>query len=53
MQALTKDCPKLSSFKVSILRTTTFGGVEWEKKEGKWVGGVKEGKASVTAETTS
>ncbi|KAI6856933.1 hypothetical protein KC343_g12293 [Hortaea werneckii] len=53
MQALTKDsCPKLSSFKVSILRTTTFGGVEWEKKEGKWVGGVKEGKGSVTGETS-
>lgn len=44
MDALSKKCSKLSSFKVNILRTTSFGTVEWERKNGKWTGGVKEGQ---------
>ncbi|KAK4543431.1 hypothetical protein LTR36_005574 [Oleoguttula mirabilis] len=44
MDALSSTCSKLSSFKVNVLRTTTFGTVEWERKDGKWSGGVKEGK---------
>ncbi|KAK5133462.1 hypothetical protein LTR08_007704 [Meristemomyces frigidus] len=44
MDALSTTCTKLSSFKANVLRTTTFGSVEWEQKDGKWSGGVKEGK---------
>lgn len=46
MDALSKKCSKLSSFKANILRTTSFGTVEWERKSGKWIGGVKEGKGA-------
>lgn len=51
MEALSKKCEKLNSFKASVLRTTTLGSVEWERKEEKWTGGVKAGKGtgSVTA----
>ncbi|KAK3114701.1 hypothetical protein LTR53_006712 [Teratosphaeriaceae sp. CCFEE 6253] len=42
--ALGAKCEKLTSFKASILRTTSFGSVDWEKKDGKWSGGVTEGK---------
>lgn len=44
MEALSKTCEKLSSFKANILRTTSFGSVEWEKDGSKWKGGVAEGK---------
>ncbi|KAK5722241.1 hypothetical protein LTR17_014247 [Elasticomyces elasticus] len=44
MAALSEKCDKLNSFKANVLRTTSFGAVEWEKKDGKWVGGVTEGK---------
>lgn len=44
MEALSSKCSKLSVFKANVLRTTTFGTVEWEKKDGKWSGGVVEGK---------
>ncbi|KAK5717115.1 hypothetical protein LTR15_009004 [Elasticomyces elasticus] len=44
MAALSDKCDKLNSFKANVLRTTSFGVVEWEKKDGKWVGGVTEGK---------
>lgn len=43
VDALSKKCSKLSSLKANILRTTSFGTVEWERKNGKWTGGVKEG----------
>ena len=49
MDALSSKCEKISSFKVSILRATSFGGVEWEKKDGKWTGGVIEGKGVTAA----
>jgi beta-lactamase superfamily II metal-dependent hydrolase len=39
-----KKCERLSSFKANVLRTKTLGTVEWEKKDGKWEGGVKEGQ---------
>ncbi|GAB7359558.1 hypothetical protein MBLNU230_g6746t1 [Neophaeotheca triangularis] len=44
MDALSSKCGKLTSFKVNVLRTTSLGTVEWERKDGKWTGGVKEGK---------
>ena len=44
VESLSKTCEKLSSFKANILRTTSFGSVEWEKADGKWKGGVTEGK---------
>ena len=47
MDALSSKLEKLSSFKANILRTASMGGVEWEKKEGKWTGGVIEGKGVV------
>ncbi|KAK0248165.1 hypothetical protein B0A54_16383 [Friedmanniomyces endolithicus] len=48
LAALTTKCPKLNSFKANVLRTTTFGTVEYAMKDGKWTGGVREGK-DVTA----
>jgi len=44
MEALSAKCAKLSSFKANVLRTTSFGTVDWEKKDGKWSGGVQESK---------
>ncbi len=44
MQSLSSKCEKLTSFNVSILRAPSFGTVDWAKKDGKWVGGVSEGK---------
>lgn len=44
IETLSKTCEKLSSFKANILRTTSFGSVEWEKEGSKWKGGVAEGK---------
>jgi hypothetical protein len=52
MDALSSKCEKLSSLNVNILRSASFGGVEWAKKEGKWSGGVKEGKG-VAADPSS
>ena len=44
LNELSKKLEKLSSFKVNILRATSFGTVDYERKDGKWVGGVTEGK---------
>jgi len=44
MDALSSKCSKLSSFKANVLRTTSFGMVEWEKKGDKWTGGVTQAK---------
>ncbi|KAK3674335.1 hypothetical protein LTR78_005804 [Recurvomyces mirabilis] len=44
MEALSKKCPNLKTFKVSVLRTTSFGALEWERKDGKWKGGLAEAK---------
>ncbi len=46
MKALSAKCPKLTSFKANILRTSTLGFVEWTKDEasGEWKGGVTEGE---------
>ncbi|TKA73468.1 hypothetical protein B0A55_05956 [Friedmanniomyces simplex] len=44
MTALNEKCPKLNSFKANVLRTNSFGTVEFERKDGKWTGGVTEGK---------
>ena len=45
IEGLAKRLEKLKVFKVDVLRTNSYGGVEWEKGEdGKWTGGVKEGK---------
>ncbi|KAK1057314.1 hypothetical protein LTR33_013670 [Friedmanniomyces endolithicus] len=49
LAALTTKCPKLNSFKANVLRTTTFGTVEYEMKDSKWTGGVKEGKGVAAA----
>jgi len=50
MAALSGTCTKLNSFKANVLRTTSFGAVEWEKKDEKWTGGVTEGKGVSAAE---
>lgn len=44
IEALSSHCPKLASFKANVLRTTTFGTVDWEMKDGQWSGGVTEGR---------
>lgn len=44
LDALSSKLPKLTLFKANVLRTTTMGVVEWERKDGKWEGGVQEGK---------
>lgn len=44
MQSWSSKAEKLSAFSVSILRAPSFGTVDWAKKDGKWVGGVSEGK---------
>ncbi|CZT15179.1 uncharacterized protein RCC_01064 [Ramularia collo-cygni] len=44
LDALSKTSENLASFKANVLRTTTLGTVEWTKKDGKWQGGVQEGK---------
>ena len=44
MEALSSKCEKLSSFKANVLRTTSFGTVEWDRKNGKWSGGAIEAK---------
>lgn len=44
LTSLNGKLEKLSSFKVSILRATSFCTVDFEKKDGKWSGGVTEGK---------
>ena len=49
MNAFSTKCEKLSSFKVNILRATSFGTVEWEKNGSKWSGGVTEGKGVAAA----
>lgn len=49
MEALSSKCQKLSSFKANVLKTSSFGSVEWEKQGGKWTGGVTEGKGVVAA----
>jgi hypothetical protein len=46
MDALSKKCDKLSALRANVLRTTSFGTVAWERKDGKWAGGVKEGTAA-------
>nr|POE79528.1 hypothetical protein CFP56_07593 [Quercus suber] len=45
MRAMAGKCPKLTSFTVNVLRSTSFGTVKWEKKNDKWSGGVTEGQA--------
>lgn len=49
MQALSSKCEKLSSLNVSVLRAASFGTVDWERKDDKWVGGVSEGKGQPAA----
>ncbi|EME38977.1 hypothetical protein DOTSEDRAFT_75620 [Dothistroma septosporum NZE10] len=41
LETLSKKCEKLSAFKANVLRTTSMGSVEWERKDGGWDGGVK------------
>ncbi|KAK5143494.1 hypothetical protein LTR04_001874 [Oleoguttula sp. CCFEE 6159] len=44
MAALSKKCPKLDSFKATVLKTISMGAVEWTKGEdGEWKGGVVDG----------
>lgn len=42
MAALENNCPKLESFKVNILRTSSLGSVEWKREGGEWIGGITE-----------
>lgn len=49
MVTWSKGSDKLSSFKVSILRATSFGSVEWKMEGGKWTGSVEEGKGVAPA----
>ncbi|KAK4495160.1 hypothetical protein PRZ48_013487 [Zasmidium cellare] len=48
LEALSKKCEKLSSFKANVLRTTSLGTVDWQKKDSKWSGGVQPGKGTGT-----
>lgn len=43
MLELAKNCPKLASFKGSILRNMALGAVEWSR-DGEQQGADKEGK---------
>ncbi|KAK5107748.1 hypothetical protein LTR62_000724 [Meristemomyces frigidus] len=44
METLSKKCTKLKGFKVTVLRTITFGTLAWEREDGRWKGGFVEGK---------
>lgn len=46
MKTLAKKCSKLSSFKANVLRTTSMGTVDWEKKGDAWKGGVQQGSGA-------
>lgn len=49
MDDLSKKCDKLTALRANVLRTTSFGTVAWERKDGKWTGGVKQGTAAAEA----
>ncbi|KXS99099.1 hypothetical protein AC578_3528 [Pseudocercospora eumusae] len=49
MNKLSEKQEKLSSFKANVLRTTTLGTIDWERVDGKWRGGVKEGKGVIAS----
>lgn len=53
MNKLSEKQEKLSSFKANVLRTSTLGTIDWERVDGKWKGGVKEGKGVTASGTTS
>lgn len=48
LNAMSNKCEKLSSFKANVLRTTSIGTVDWQKKDGKWSGGALPGKGTGT-----
>ncbi|KAF7186649.1 hypothetical protein HII31_12058 [Pseudocercospora fuligena] len=52
MNKLSEKQEKLSSFKANVLRTTTLGTIDWERVDGKWKGGVKEGKGVIASGTS-
>ncbi|KAF1983795.1 hypothetical protein K402DRAFT_155998 [Aulographum hederae CBS 113979] len=41
MQKLSQQCSKLHSLKISVLRTTSSGTVDWDRSAGFWKGGFK------------
>ncbi|KAK4983079.1 hypothetical protein LTR50_007431 [Elasticomyces elasticus] len=49
MEKLGERCAKLTSFKASILRTTSMGTAEWTKADGTWKGGITAPDADVAA----
>ncbi|KAJ9665881.1 hypothetical protein H2201_004005 [Coniosporium apollinis] len=51
MQQLSAKCPKLSSFKANVLRTTSMGTVEWTKEGGFWKGGMTRPNDTAEAPT--
>jgi len=40
IKALSEKCKNMNSFKANVLRTTSWGSIEWEKKGEEWEGGV-------------
>lgn len=40
MERSSEKMKMLSSFKVNVLRTTALGTIEWERRDGKWTGGL-------------
>lgn len=52
MEELSTHLPRLESFRMTILRASSFGSVEWTRSsDEKWTGGlVVEGKKEETSE---
>lgn len=47
MDELSTHLPRLESFRMTILRASSFGSVEWTRSpgsDGKWTGGLIEGR---------
>jgi hypothetical protein len=40
IKALSEKCKKLNSFKANVLRTSSWGSIEWAKNDEKWEGGI-------------
>ena len=53
IETLGNKCKRLTSFKADILRSSAMATIEWEKKEEKWIGGVKAAKTKLNIETAS
>ena len=48
LEQLSSKLEKLSLFKANILKTKSMATVHFEKKDGKWTGGVSESKVTAS-----